>query len=48
MEHSEMSAVLATDRLRLRPLRAEDAPAIAEGIGDYLELDKAEAEQAAT
>ena len=35
MEHSEMSAVLVTDRLRLRPLRAEDAPAIAEGIGDW-------------
>ncbi len=35
MDHSEMSAVLATDRLLLRPLRASDAPAIAEGIGDW-------------
>ena len=34
MEHSEMSAVLATARLRLRALRPDDAAAIAAGIGD--------------
>ena len=35
MDHSDMSAVLATDRVLLRPLRASDAPAIAAGIGDW-------------
>lgn len=35
MDHSDMSAVLATARLRLRPLQASDAPAIAAGIGDW-------------
>ncbi len=35
MENSGMSAVFATERLRLRALRPEDAPAIAEGIGDW-------------